>query len=160
MKKWLLLSAVVMIGLVAAPAVADHINEPTAPIVALDLTVLDYASDTLADCSGQTPFAFDKARLDTRIRVSAAPSEHFTVKFESQHRTVTPKGQTVWVKTGFWPQWSHQNVEPHADTITKWPVVITSNTYDLRPGMNEITVTVTGQESGTVLTDTCRFLVA
>lgn len=151
---WLVLAGV----LITTPAVADHVNEPTAPVLDLRLEVLDYATQTFADCSGQEPFHFDKARIHAFATVAAAPSEHFTTSFAVAHEVVTPKGQTV-VRKDWNLFWTHQNVPPHGASLTKFRPGGLTNTYGMVEGINIINVSVLGEESGNYFEQTCYVLV-
>ena len=161
-----LLALVVIAGLIVAPhvlpAIAHHVNEPKNPITNLDLHLENYAQGIPVVCDGVTPFPFAKVRVAmyvTSARMEFGdPSEHFIGGYTVSKQVTNPKtGQPEWKQMSD-PQWPHQNVPPHAPGVGKFDVSRLTDEV-LEPGVWRITARLTGDESGTVLTDTCSFKV-
>jgi hypothetical protein len=161
MKKFLI--GLVLGTLVALPTAgqATHVNEPTAAIVALDLAVENYATNTPADCSGVVPFDFDKARVAMYVTSASTPSEHFTAQLDVFRETTSPKEQVTWQSTGLSPRWDHQNVPPHVAKGSTFDASRLTDYVGLKehPGRWLIVGSIEGDESGAVFADSCTFVV-
>lgn len=175
-----------MLGL-SAPVLADHINEPTAAISGIRLTLFRYAAPTgtvqqvrndsgvlsyPAGCDGSVVVNFDNLRVETDVRSDtlalagrgADPSEHFKEQI------------TLYEVFGFgshnetflydWSsQWKHTNIPPHAKPAggsdQGWES--SQNNQNLirwAPGtVLRFTHEVQGMESGVILVESCTFTV-
>jgi hypothetical protein len=66
--------------LVASPAIAHHVNEPTAPITSVAFRLGEYATGTPAQCGDTVDF--QNLRVEQFVTVDAKPSEHWTTRVE------------------------------------------------------------------------------
>ncbi len=154
-----------------APALADHINEPTNPITDLNLHLENYSTNTPVDCTGVQAFPYAKVRVAMYInsvgQAQGNPSEHFRAGFITLFEVADSRGIRAWRQDND-PQWSHQNVPPHVAGVFKFDA---SRLTDISvfprlqagvtsTGWWKVQATVTGDESGTVLTEECLFRVA
>lgn len=148
-------------------AEADHINEPKAPVTGLRLHLENYATGEDVDCSGGVPYPYSKVRVGMYVTADVGetgnPSEHFTAGYRMFWQDLSAKGQLVW-RGADDPSWPHQNMPPHA-TNGKFDASRLSDVNGLllpRPGATgrwKVEATIKGDESGTVLTDSCIFRV-
>jgi hypothetical protein len=157
-------------ALVALPAaaLADHVGEPTAPILALDLQLERYFDNLQVDCDGGV-VDFDKVRIQPILDVAAVPSEHFTVRIKAEREVVSPKGIHRWQPFGIDTIWPHQNVGPHGNpgktniAYSNLPGERGGGTslhgHLAYPGSWRVSVSVEGEESGTRLVEICAFTV-
>lgn len=142
----------------ATPADAHHVNEPTTPIEHVELRLQHYATRTPIDCDTPTPqvFPFDKVRIEASVGSPTAPSEHWTTKLTVNRTDPGERLHQEWNGT-----WHHANVPPHGPKVDsgQWEH-LSFNQYRLDevPGATwHVDVVVTGDETGTVLTDSCAF---
>lgn len=149
----------------SAPALADHINEPTWPIERLDLWVGHYSTGTRVECRdgqiGTWPSEFVRLRanayIDASSRPGGEPSEHFDVT-----QTIMFPWDPERNRGGLYEfdRWRHQNIPPHA--AQRWQIDSTSIDV-LRPaipaGFWKIHYLVEGRESGVDLEQECVFEV-
>ena len=88
--------------LIASPAIAHHVNEPSAALIGIEFKVGDYATHTQVECGDTVDF--DVLRVEQIATVEAKPSEHWTTRFEWKN----PRGfGTPYLL------WPHQNIGPH-----------------------------------------------
>ena len=162
MKIRVLLVALALV-LVAVPAVADHVTEPQWPITRLVVDVYEYPDrlgTLLSACDGSEKVTFSNLRVEPLISYvqdgNGSPSEHWRVRIEVlPGRMVNGVFRHEKSRGGAGTIWTHQNVPPHRGTrafeSAEW------TTYLHAVGYWEVFVEVIGDESGTVLTETCLF---
>ena len=157
----LLVALALALTAIAAPAIADHVNEPTAPITSLRTLVYDYpAIQNPLRCDGTDKVTFSTLRVEPLLTHlqdgNGGASEHWTLRMsvlpgdmrngEFRARLSAGGADTVY---------HHQNTPPHhpftEDEANQW------NTYMHRVGWWQVRVTVTGEESGRVFETVCTF---
>ena len=148
---------------IAVPAVADHIVEPQFPITSLRLDVYQYGHrDTtlLSACDGSEKVTFSNLRVEPlvtweRDAARVNPSEHFTVFIGVLPGRIVNGEFRRQLTGGSGTEWHHQNVPPHRGNrpyeVTQW------DTYMAVLGYWQVTVIITGEESGVVFTSSCVF---
>lgn len=167
-----IVAGIVFAGLLlAVPALADHIQEPTRPIIqdgsGVNVFPYPFAGLAIQDCldGGETFRGKDFARVEGIVRAEpnwpdrSAPSEHYVVHYEVAVTAhfVQPNGQ-VNVRLakrsgGFWP---HQNVGPHERNpwgFVQW------NEWLMPNGPVSIDFRLVGAESGNTVQFGCDFVV-
>jgi hypothetical protein len=128
--------------LVASPAIAHHVNEPTAPITSVAFRLGEYATGTPAQCGDTVDF--QNLRVEQFVTVDAKPSEHWTTRVEVKN----PRGYG----SGYW-LWPHQNVGPHGSlNISQGQVPL------FVPGTYQIRILVVGDESGNRIEKFCTII--
>lgn len=150
----ILFLALVLLVAMAVPAVAHHVNEPTAPLADVHLSVLQYPhlDSRLSACDGSETVDWANIRFIVDAIPSRSPSEHFDVRVIS---TVDDDPNDRRSMVDWDVTWKHQNVPPHAPRFR----IVQANVWDVEDGAHEYTVIVTGNESGDVFTRTCRWQV-
>jgi hypothetical protein len=143
--------------LVALPVVADHVNEPTHPLVQLDLWVGHDSTGERLDCS--TFDTFDKTVLGVNGGVvsngpTGDPSEHFDVLLTVWNSWDPARNQGTML---FSDKWRHQNIPPHPPD--GWQADKTDIRVGDMPGSWKVELEVKGRESGVVLIEDCVFEV-
>jgi hypothetical protein len=170
---------VVLLALMATPAVATHVQEPTAPITGLHLRVLHYAFPRqIAECDWQV-YPFFGARIEGYVTFAAKPSEHFYAQIQvvKLRGPVPEEKKSAGIIPTWAADWSHQNVGPHSVTgpfedgppayrftgerTNTWfrDSSQTTTTSVAEPGFYRITATVKGEESGNAFTEECTIEV-
>ena len=108
-------------ALVAGPAVADHVNEPTTPITAVRMALYQYSNSAetlLTVCNGSEVVLFDNMRVETFVTAAGVkgngnPSEHFDERLTLVR--VLNLGQNNEAEKYEWEAfWRHSNIPPHA----------------------------------------------
>lgn len=154
----ILLVSLVALGLMHwFPAQATHVTEPTAPVTDLDLFLESYGTGITVDCTGVTPFPFERIRVAMFVDSTATPSEHFTGKYRLFKRIVQPNGVIRWQGTEG-PSWGHQNIPPHSPP-NAFDAAKYSDIGRLTDGWWRVEAKIIADESGTVLVDSCEFQV-
>lgn len=159
------------LALVAGPAIADHVVEPTLPIkdiVALNIFAYPDGTTKLVACDGSETRTWSSARIEPKLSFEAPnqgdnrnPSEHFVVRITVSRLMPDPTGGGFNVVKDWDAVWFHQNRGPHATNPQQWEVT-QSNTYGLQQhlGLWRVHVRVEGLESGIVLERLCDFQIA
>lgn len=146
--------------MLSVPVVADHVQEPTGPIVDVQLVMYRYTAGRASAlaCTGSEVFPDDNMRIEADLVADGRPSEHWDTRLEV--RVPRPGFPNLSPRIDWNSFWKHQNVPPHFNPNRPFEILQT-NQYNMRerPGMWEVRVMVTGTESGIVLSDTCKFLV-
>jgi hypothetical protein len=162
-------SVVTMLGF-AAPAPADHINEPTHPIESFDLVVEDYANNIPVDCSGGVAPA-RKLRIQPIAESPEAfalsdPSEHFSTGWQIDRQVTNYKGQVSWVMEER-TVWAHSNIPPHSGS-PKFNVAYATiepgqpnggSSTVLSPGTYRLVAQLLADASGNHFVQVCNFTV-
>ena len=165
-----LLGALLML---AVPALANHISEPTHPISGFELKIEDYAGTAVLACNGSDVATFDKFRISTLAMSAEAlavaePSEHFDTGWQIDRKVYSSTKPNIfqWVK---WSRvvWGHQNIPAwHFGDSTKFNTAYATITpgapnggsdYVLPPGEYRITAELLGRESGNHFVNTCSW---
>lgn len=149
------------IALIAGPAIADHVTEPTAPVTGLFLKVYKYTDplNTMMRCDGTDRITFDQVRIEPGVSVAGKPSEHYTVNVNVAFaESLSGRAAVTFKQWG--ASWKHQNVAPHANggTAEKPREVAEVNQWlHGRLGFWIVETSVTGEESGAAFTRSCTF---
>lgn len=163
MKRFFYFAALVAALILASlPAIADHANEPTAPVVGLsEMRVFDYPHlVTLIPCDGSAVVTFDEARAEVSVLVAGKPSEHFRVSLAYYLGGIDRRGRIVgpyqWSVV-----WEHQNVPPHIaqDHQNDWEIFQANQKFFDYTGPATFETKVLGDESGNGFTARCTFTV-
>lgn len=95
----------------SVPVIADHVNEPTAPIVATRISLFEYNNrpNTLLVCDGTEVVSFDVMRIELDVDAAARPSEHWNHIFTLTSFDAAGKNPIVEWQTK--PR--HANIPPH-----------------------------------------------
>jgi hypothetical protein len=128
--------------LVASPAIAHHVNEPTAPITSVAFRLGEYATGTPAQCGDTVDF--QNLRVEQFVTVDAKPSEHWTTRIEWRN----PRGLG-----SPYILWPHQNVGPHGSLNighANIPLPV--------PGVYQIKGVWQGDESGNRIEKFCTII--
>jgi hypothetical protein len=151
--------------------VADHVNEPTAPITDPTLRVLRYFDPrVVVPCTGakapplaDIPFAVGRQlRLEGFVVPTARPSEHFHGLFRLEELIYGPQGNIGHVRPQWVVEWAHSNVTPHGplhgSNPGKWRIVTDhANIWLQKPGIWRVTLNLITLESDQVFTRYCVF---
>ena len=155
------LALVLALTLAAVPSRADHVSEPTLPITSLRTLVYDYpAIQNPLVCDGTDKVTFSTLRVEPLIAPlqdgNGGASEHWTLRMsvlpgDMRNGAFRPRLLLGGADTLY----HHQNTPPHhpfaEDEANQW------NTYMHRVGWWQVSVTVTGEESGQVFSTVCTF---
>lgn len=161
-------AATVGVAAVPLPALASHVTEPKRPIdpATIDFRVYKYPDlSTQVDWNSPNPtYGFPAARIETFIGATqdwpdrGAPSEHWHAKLQLSVTVATSGRKRV---QPFWDgTWQHQNIPPHPiKPAMEWSQN-TAYLLDLFQGPAQLTVAITGQESGIEARLTRSFTIA
>lgn len=117
------------LALVAGPAVADHVSEPTIPITGMTLRLYKYQelpSTLLTACDGSEEVTFANLRVESLVTASGIgsegnPSEHYHERLKLE--VITQLGQPQQAEKYQWDvEWKHSNIPPHASQVVGSPV--------------------------------------
>lgn len=146
---------------IAVPSLADHVNEPTAPIAGVQLRVYNYphAATLLTACDGsEVVIGWNNVRIEPDVVASAKPSEHFdgTVIFDQ----VLNPGRRETIRHLWDFEWKHSNVPPHTNTEgLRWEAG-QGNNYVIEAGKTyQVVFRGEALESGLFFLTACRFTV-
>lgn len=162
-----------VLGALLAPlaARADHVSEPTHPIIDFKLVIEDYAGTQVIDCAGDVA-GFRKFRVspiayypEEAFR-AGDPSEHFGTGVQIDRRVISYKGIASWTMEERWV-WDHQNIGPHngaSKLNTAYATIAPGepnggSSSVLRPGTYRVTAELLGTESGNYFRRVCTFTV-
>lgn len=148
----------VLIALIAGPAAADHIVEPSAPITATELLLYKYPDrTTMLACDGTDVVTFDNMRIESRVTATAAPSEHFRERL-TVYQVENPGTRIERIRYIWSVDWKHSNIPPHGPRL--WESHQSNQRLDDHTGQTLIVEDViTGDVTGAQFISTCRFLV-
>lgn len=143
MKRLALVIVGLLIGL-SLPVLATHIQEPTAPLTDVRMSLSNYGTGTPIACDSTVDFT--TLRIEVFYTVADKPSEHWRARLEVSSRA--NPGANWYV------DWQHSNNPPHSKT----PWNGTQASQRLIPGADyEVRLKVTGDESGVEFLEVCAF---
>lgn len=129
------------------PVEAEHVQEPTAPITDLHISLYEYGTRNRATCGGT--FDFDRVYYDIYVVVAGLPSEHWDVRLAYEPlESINPEEAD-------WHGWGHQNVPPHTHNDNLRYRAAHGEVDAPASGPFSWLIEVTGRESETVLAETC-----
>jgi hypothetical protein len=160
------------LALAATPAIATHVEEPTAPITGLYLEVLHYAGPQYIVPCGQTslanpyPYPFVGARLRYFVDSDLVrPSEHFQGRIREDKARFGPGGAFQAWDAKWGASWLHSNVPPHAVLTPETRPVggggmwlangDFTNVWYREPGVYRLQARAFGDESGAAFLAEC-----
>lgn len=172
-----LLALAAVLALVAGPATADHVSEPTKPVDGFAIRLYEYqnlANTLLTACDGSEVVNFNPVRVESLVTSTAIgntgdPSEHYNERVkprivvnlgQSNEKEQVPPGSFTYV------EWKHSNIPPHAAQVPGFPARTWESSEDglvikgLAPGtVFRVYGTLTGRESGNFFEVSCTFTV-
>lgn len=164
MRKLLLGLFVGALLMVSVPVVADHIVEPTAPIIATRLALFEYNNRpaTLLTCDGTEIVSFDVMRIELDVDAAARPSEHWNHIFTLTSFDANGKNDVVEWQTK--PR--HANIPPHEGGkleggAIRWEAdEISQGLHGFAPGVKlRFDSRLMTLESGVIFDKSCTFTV-